>query len=88
MEYRCKKAIIYFENAFTLFLTESIDNLKTTTNTATEKLRKFRIAARFTAHVIKAGFKFYFIHDCERTERDKSFQEFCDELYKTLDKGL
>jgi hypothetical protein len=86
MEY--KKTYIYFTNAFTLFLTESIDGLKTKTNSATEKLHKFRVAARFTGQVIKAGFKFYFSHPFETAERNKSFKEFCDELFKTLNKGL
>ena len=83
-----KKAIIYFENAFTLFLVDTIDNLKTKTNTAAEKLRKFRVTARFTGRVIKAGFRFYFAHSCELAERDESYRAFCKELFKTLGKGL
>jgi hypothetical protein len=83
-----KKTLIYFQNSFTLFLTESIDNLKTQTNTAAEKLRKFRVAARFSGRVIKAGFRFYFAHPCEQSERDESYRAFCEELFKTLGKGL
>jgi hypothetical protein len=71
---KIKKEYIYFQNAFSLFLVKSVSRI--------------RIAANLTATAIKIGFKFAYVYPCEKAERDKCYAEFCDQLFKSLNKGI
>ncbi len=69
-----KKEYIYLTNSLSLFFTKYFD--------------KAKIAAILVGKTIKSGIKFTFAHPSEKADRDKFYQEFCDELQKQLKQGI
>lgn len=69
-----KKEISYLTTSFSLFIVRH--------------LGRMAIAANITAKAIKAGFKFAYAYPFEKTERDKCYKQFCDVLFKSLNRGI